>query len=530
MTPQEHIQNQYKVWLKTNKVIKLSSEEEKQLDKSMTKIIVDEINDIQSTKDDPHHQRLKMLKQKHFEVRKKLKRFPVEDLERIKNSMWTPTDRSDYRRIIPEMILVSDRIRIKKKDIFGNESFDTYEHNAQLKKDWEVLSILISSARQDSVPGRSLHYIVRDKITQKYLGFISITGTLPNLSCRNSSIFNTNNIKKYFQKGGVIARNMANGQKIVACQPFGSLYNGGKLLTLLCSSKQVADDWKLKYGDVLVSVDTTSLYGAKGSSGTTQYDGLRPFWWLMGQTSGETPIKPSDEVYNLMKEWLRKRYSEDWFKIVMAKTKDGQNAVREQKNTLMRKVFSKLTINKLVNTNSGDIRGVYLSKLYKNTDEFCRGEIQESELVPAFNNSIEFLSEFWKFGFDGDTKSYVNPDIKNLMIKLQEELNVAHKAGKISSAQKRVSLEKSSSAKRRLRSNINKFISRFVTDEKVLEDLNQNPQKYEYYGRKLKVEQGISHRLPTDYNWFGPMVGLSWAETKERYADYLAGKTSLTEQ
>ena len=91
-------------------------------------------------------------------------------------------------------------------------------------------------------------------------------------------------------------------------------------------------------------------------------------------------------------------------------------------------------------------------------------------------------------------------------------------------------LEKSSSAKRRLRSNINKFISRFITDEKVLEDLNQNPQKYEYYGRKLKVEQGISHRLPTDYNWFGPMVGLSWVETKERYADYLAGKTSLTEQ
>jgi len=33
-----------------------------------------------------------------------------------------------------------------------------------------------------------------------------------------------------------------------------------------------------------------------------------------------------------------------------------------------------------------------------------RGEIDEDQLIPAFDNSIDALTEFWKFGSMGDTK------------------------------------------------------------------------------------------------------------------------------
>jgi hypothetical protein len=104
------------------------------------------------------------------------------------------------------------------------------------------------------------------------------------------------NAKKHFKKAFAVngrSLNMANGQTIMCTQPFGRIFNGGKLLALLCSSKQVANDWKEKYGDVLVTVETTSLYGEKDS---TQYDGLRPYWINLGKTSGNTPIKPTNEL------------------------------------------------------------------------------------------------------------------------------------------------------------------------------------------------------------------------------------------
>ena len=50
-------------------------------------------------------------------------------------------------------------------------------------------------------------------------------------------------------------------------------------------------------------------------------------------------------------------------------------------------------------------RGCYFSRLYKNSDEFLRGEIAEHQLIPAFDNSIEALTEFWRFGRAGDTST-----------------------------------------------------------------------------------------------------------------------------
>jgi hypothetical protein len=483
---------QYKDWIKKNPLKKYSEKEIKKIDDTIRKEIVDELKILGS-----HHQREFMLKQKWLEIRKKIKKYDKETLNRVKSNMWIPHARSDFRRIVPEMILVDDKFQLPKQTIFEEESLDTYIHSNNFKEDWDILRIFISTSRHDSVTGRQLKYIVRDKVTKKYLGIICISGTLPNLTVRNNEVFKTNNMfKKQFQKGGTVSRNMANGQTIMSCQPFGSMFNGGKLLSLLCSSNQVQEDWKLKYGDTLVSVDTTSLYG--GITKNSQYDGLRPFWTKLGETSGKTPIKPSDKIYNRMKDWLRKRYPETYHYLVLAQNEKGQAAVRETKNTIIRKCYSLLKIKNFVNIESGEIRGVYLSKLYKNTDDFLCGKIKEDKLIPSFNNSIEFLTEFWKFGYDGDTKSYVHPEIQNLF-------------------NKDYRLEKSSSAKRRLQSQIKTHNNK--TTEKINKLLEEKWDSSNFDNVIKEFNKiNVSHRLPIDYDWYVPMADLSWVQVKERYS------------
>ena len=63
---------------------------------------------------------------------------------------------------------------------------------------------------------------------------------------------------------------------------------------------------------------------------------------------------------------------------------------------------------------SQHIRNIYFSRLYKNTDEYIQKHIashydssvkaiSNEELVPAFDNSIDALTDHWKFGFATDT-------------------------------------------------------------------------------------------------------------------------------
>jgi len=490
--------SQFNTWVKSNPVKKLSVAEEKKLDKVMRENIINELNEFSQI-----GSRELMLKNKWLQIRKRMKTYDAKLIDKVKSNMWIPHDRSDFRRIVPHMILLSDQFSLDKKNIFGEINSDTYHFDRSLIKVWQILRDFISSSRNDGTVGRQLRYLVVDKITKKYLGIICISSALPNLTAFNDSVYITHAMRQEQWIDGTLPKNIANGQTIMSCQPFGSMFNGGKLLSLLCSSKQVADDWKASYGDTLVCVQTTSLYGSNANS---QYDGLRPFWEKLGQTTGQTPLKPSDKIYRQMCEWMRRRYPQDYHYNILAKTEEGQNAVREQKNQFITKCYRFLDINKKSRTVSGDIRGVYISRLYKNTDQYLRGEITDKDLIPAFNNSIEFLTEFWKFGYDGDTKSYVHPEIKALF-------------------KKEYRLEKTSSAKRRLQSQINRF-----TDEqtKKINALLQKKWSSDSID-KLVVEfhkLDVTHRLPIDYDWYVPMAKLTWAQVKERYAYLLkSGQT-----
>jgi hypothetical protein len=339
---------------------------------------------------------------KYHELQDWLPKQDAGTIRWVEKLIWRPQGKSDYRRIKPELILVNGHYEVNSLNIWGESNIDIYESTDELSKHLEILRVLVSRARNDRFPGRTLNFLVRDIGTRKYLGVIAITSDMLDLTARNKAI--GANISKFNREGNSF-NITANGQTIVPTQPFGSAFLGGKLLSLLCLSKEVANAWEKTFGDKLVGVTTTSLYGDTGKDGKTQYDGLTPYWKKMGQSEGTVPIKMIDRVFDEVRDWIRICHPEQYFKDCVKSQKDTKNKLQK---------FAYKSLGLIEGVESKHIRNVYFSRLYKNTDEYIQKyiashddssvkKIDDEELIPAFDNSIEALTEHWKFGFATDT-------------------------------------------------------------------------------------------------------------------------------
>lgn len=339
---------------------------------------------------------------KYNEIQEWLPTQSMSHVNWVKRNIWKPKGRSDFRRIEPELIYVRDAYHLKSKNIWGEDASIVIQNKEPHSKHWDIMRTLVSTGRNDGTIGRALRFIVRDKVTKAYLGVICIGSAMVMLKPRNDAI-GWKNQDEFFYRGSRLD-NIANGQSIVPTQPFGSAYLGGKLLSLLCLSDVVANKWQEEYGHKLVEVDTTSLWGEM-KGGQSQYDNLNPYWdTKLGDTQGQTPLKPSDAVYFQMKEWMRLKYPEDFYRYFVEKGPSGKLRMRENKSRAILFCYQKMGIQKSEFL-SDHKRGVYRSRLYTNTDAFLRKEINEDQLVPAFDNSVQALTEFWKFGSMGDTRS-----------------------------------------------------------------------------------------------------------------------------
>ena len=169
---------------------------------------------------------------------------------------------------------------------------------------------------------------------------------------------------------------------------------GGKLLALLCLADTVQKDWKERYGDVLVGVTTTSLYGNTKSNGLSQYDGLE-HWNKMGFSSGSVAFEPSRATKRMIFDWLKENHTKKYFEWWEAKNKQGLPLKRDHKNRSLHFAYPKLGIPKEL-TRTEHQRGIYFSPLYDNTSEYLRKEIGDDKLVKSFDTSLEALTNIWK--------------------------------------------------------------------------------------------------------------------------------------
>ena len=289
-------------------------------------------------------------------------------IKEVKKNFWMPTGPDDYEKLQPMLEL----------------------SNGELAETWNAVRTFSSTMKNNSNIGRNLFYTVKDRVTGKYLGVICISSDFLDLTPRDTAIGWSRDVKT--QQGMI--NHTAIGSTIVPLQPLGYSYMGGKLLALLCLSDTVQKDWKERYGDTLVGVTTTSLYGKTKAGGLSQYDGLE-HWQKMGFSSGSVAFEPKRSTANMVYDWIKENHTRKYFEWWEAKNSQGLPLKRDHKNRSLNFAYGKLKIPKeLIRTEHQ--RGIYFSPLYNNTNEFLRKEIGDADLVKSFDTSEEALSNIWK--------------------------------------------------------------------------------------------------------------------------------------
>ena len=289
-------------------------------------------------------------------------------INQVKSNFWMPKDPDDYANLKPVMKL----------------------HNGELAETWNAIRTFTSTMKNNSNIGRNLFYTIEDEVTGKYLGVLCISSDFLDLTPRDNAIGWSRDVKT---SQGMI-NHTAIGSTIVPLQPLGYNYMGGKLLALLCLADTVQKDWKERYGDVLVGVTTTSLYGNTKSNGLSQYDGLE-HWNKMGFSSGSVAFEPSRATKRMIFDWLKENHTKKYFEWWEAKNKQGLPLKRDHKNRSLHFAYPKLGIAKEL-TRTEHQRGIYFSPLYDNTSEYLRKEIGDDKLVKSFDTSLEALTNIWK--------------------------------------------------------------------------------------------------------------------------------------
>ena len=374
-TPIEFVESQWTKWQEENPADKFEHIDEA----SMKEILIKDLT-YASQMDVREY----TLYQKWCEVKE---RYPVHDvstlwgdevqmvnpeqeelIKEVRSNFWVPSEPDDYEKLQPRMIL----------------------SNGPEAERWNAIRTFSSTMKNNSNIGRNLFYILQDEVTKKYLGVICISSDFLDLTPRDKAIGWPRDVKT--QQGMI--NHTAIGSTIVPLQPLGFNYMGGKLLALMCLSDTVQKDWKRQYGDTLVGVTTTSLYGKTKAGGLSQYDGLE-HWNAMGFSSGSVAFEPSRATKKLVFDWIKENHTRKYFEWWEAKNQNGLPLKRDHKNRSLNFAYSKLGIPKeLIRTEHQ--RGIYFSPLYTNTNEFLRKEITDESLVKAFDTSEDALATIWK--------------------------------------------------------------------------------------------------------------------------------------
>ena len=281
-----------------------------------------------------------------------------------KNNLWSPTDITDVDLTIKEILEI-----------------DPYVVMAESGKgvtEWVNYRKLIHTMEWVANPGRNMKFWVRDKKTDKVLGQICLGSDVTSIKVRDAYI-GWDKINK-FEQGKLNCTAIAT--TICSTQPGGYNMLMGKLVASLTTCKTIRDAWENKYGNKLIAVGTTSLYGIH-----SMYNGI-PHFKTMGETTGQVRLKPDDSVYLPWNKWLKENHPEEHKKAISA-TGPKQNIIN--------KVFKHCKI-KPSTYDHGFKRGVYLAMMYENGCEFLRGEISEDKLnlKKKFVEDIPYTDKWWK--------------------------------------------------------------------------------------------------------------------------------------
>ena len=288
-------------------------------------------------------------------------RSKADKLDQVQQQMWKPTDLSDKEKTIQEI----------------QDLEPIVEHTTD-NETWTLLRQGISSMEFVANPGRNQKYFVKDKNTNKYLGVICMGSDVVSIKVRDEFIGWTKENKLDDAK----LQHTAIGTSIIATQPLGYNFLGGKLVSALVTCSTIRNKWKESYDQVLAGITTTALYGVH-----SQYNGI-PHWKTLGETAGQINLKPDDSIYLVWNQWLKENHPEEHHKAVNA---------TGPKNNVINRIFKHLGM-KAKDYQHGFKRGVYFADIYENGKEFFKSNIDEKDLIMKEKYQLDYdrIINWWK--------------------------------------------------------------------------------------------------------------------------------------
>jgi len=300
------------------------------------------------------------------------------------DTQWKPTDIYNKELTIKEIEELEPYVEIVDED-------------AKESTKWTYLRKMIHTMSWTANPGRNVKIFIKDRKSGKLLGLVSLASDVTAMGVRDNYIGWTKEDK--FQKGKLNYTTIAS--TIVCTQPLGYNFLGGKLTAMMTTVPEVREYWKEKYGQTLIAVGTTSLYGIH-----SQYNGI-PHFKTLGESAGKIAIKPDDEFYDPWHQWLKENRA-DWYKtaITNERIRNGANMgtgegasgpVSGIKQKILSQIFKECGI-KVSDYHHGFKRGVYFAQMYENGNEFLCSKIEESELVmkKKFADGVDYINNWWK--------------------------------------------------------------------------------------------------------------------------------------
>jgi len=297
------------------------------------------------------------------------------------DSQWKPTDINNKELTIKEI-----------------ESLDPYVEIVDDPKEstkWAAVRRMIHTMDFTANPGRNVKINVKDRVSGKLLGQISLASDVTAMGVRDNYIGWTKDNK--FVDGKL--NNTTIASTIVCTQPLGYNFLGGKLIAMMTTTPEVRAYWKEKYKNVLIAVGTTSLYGIH-----SQYNGI-PLFKTLGESAGKISLKPDDKFYDPWHQWIKENHA-DWYSenITEERARNGANMGYDRngpvsgiKQKILGKIFKECGI-KATEYHHGFKRGVYFAMMYENGNEFLRNEITEDKLIikDKFKQGTEYINKWWK--------------------------------------------------------------------------------------------------------------------------------------
>lgn len=142
---------------------------------------------------------------------------------------------------------------------------DPYWRVVETEKDkimWHYFRYVIATIPHRGTIGRQIHLFLWDRTSDSVLGICRISSPTIAMKCRDDFF----SMKQEHKVNGML-NHIASCDVIMPLQPFG-YYTGGKLMSMMLSTRDIVDIYERAYKHKIVGLETTSIYGECFIKGT----------------------------------------------------------------------------------------------------------------------------------------------------------------------------------------------------------------------------------------------------------------------